>query len=676
MSNKGIIDIFINVESFRNIDLYYQGLYYIQIQAFQENNTQKNFAVPIHVNNSIEGAFTFHSILDPQINYQNSSYLTKVFMIKYSDEIVKMNETIIFQIESYLYSNPDLTIEAELFFTDLGGDLSPESLAKFMNNPSTNTIFSKVGSSTFKCVDWKFGLNQFCPIVFHDTYACVLYITIHTILLDYIFRTDSQELSSTSQISHSLFPLCGRYVQDENIERVFKDYIMNLATCCNKIRRLVKRILKNCKTLGQNGAIKHSLKPPITFDGELPISKCFTIRNKKKVTRLLLNEKREVAERVALVRNELERVLKCFSGEMSRYLEEKYHDKVRNLSMEHIYREVQIGELNIVSEANHLQSRTARAYRKSLYSAKKDTLEAYNVRIFAPEKLAILFEEINIKSGELIDPWKAKWFCNTTVSSERHLFVLVHGYMGSGYDMKTLKDVLILYKPNLLVLISESNEKHTEGSIADMGKRLANEVIAFIHSLPEHVTVSRISFIGHSLGGIIIRAALPSLLEYKRLMYAYISLASPHLGCAQFSNILVEAGLWVISKIRNSVCIQQLTLKDCLSPRHCFLYDLAKTSKLQFFEKVILVSSSQDSYVPFESARIEIGLECPDTFQLEMADFIATNIRQLHRINVDFPIKPGLISDLHGRAAHISLLDNQSFLNILVYRFADFLNAR
>ena len=103
---------------------------------------------------------------------------------------------------------------------------------------------------------------------------------------------------------------------------------------------------------------------------------------------------------------------------------------------------------------------------------------------------------------------------------------------------------------------------------------------------------------------------------------------------------------------------------------------MAKDNKMSVFEKIVLVSSTQDAYVPFESARIEIKMESPDTIQLEMADFLVSGLKELYRINVDFPIKSTLISNIHGRAAHISLLDSHSFLNILLYRFAEFLNPR
>ncbi len=52
----------------------------------------------------------------------------------------------------------------------------------------------------------------------------------------------------------------------------------------------------------------------------------------------------------------------------------------------------------------------------------------------------------------------------------------------------------------------------------------------------------RISFIGHSLGGIIIRAAFDYLKEYKSCMHTFITLSSPHLGVNYNDSHLVDAG--------------------------------------------------------------------------------------------------------------------------------------
>ena len=676
MTSKGIIDILINIDSFRNIDLFYQGLYYIQFQVYQEINSEKIYSCPYDFQSDSDPIISMHSLVPPQIVESLSSYCTKVFMIKYSEEIVQIHETGIFRLETSLHSCPELLIQAELFFTDLKGDLSPESISKFIKGSSSAQPFAKAGSCYFKATNWKYGVNQFCPIVFHDTYSSVVRITMHTMLLDYRFRVDKAEITDYSQIEQCFFPLCSREVPDDNVDRVFKEYVLGLASCSNKVRQVLKKVLRSSGPGVRGKRLKHSIKPPLTFAAENCVSRYINTRNKKKITRLFVAEIKEVASLVCQMRFELGNVLKAYCSEVTCYLEEKYHEKVRALCMEHIYREVQIGELNIVSESHPSQSRTARAHRKSMHSDKRDNLEIFNIRVLSPEKLAVMFEEINIKSGELQENWKPKWFCNTKISAEKHLVVLVHGYMGSSYDMKTVKDVLLLYRSQLLVLVSESNEKFTEGSIQEMGMRLAEEISTYITGLPSPIIINKLSFIGHSLGGIIIRTALCYLSEYRKLMHLYISLGSPHLGCAQFSNKLVEAGLWILSKLRNSTCIQQLTFKDSLSPRSCFLYELAMKSRLNYFAQVVLVSSSQDAYVPYESARIEIGIGCQDMIQLEMADTVVGKIQQLHRVNVDFPIKAGLINNIHGRAAHISLLDNQSFLNALVYRFADSFSER
>lgn len=95
-----------------------------------------------------------------------------------------------------------------------------------------------------------------------------------------------------------------------------------------------------------------------------------------------------------------------------------------------------------------------------------------------------------------------------------HLIVLVHGFQGNSYDMKLFKNYISLAHPEAMFLCSSINEENTEGNIQEMGEKLATEVINFIsENCPEN-TLGRLSFIGHSLGGVIIRASLPYLDKY------------------------------------------------------------------------------------------------------------------------------------------------------------------
>ena len=140
-----------------------------------------------------------------------------------------------------------------------------------------------------------------------------------------------------------------------------------------------------------------------------------------------------------------------------------------------------------------------------------------------------------------------------------------------------------------------------------MGKKLSQEVSQFISENCPSNTLGRISFIGHSLGGIIIRASLEHLQEYSDKMFTYISLSSPHLGFLYNSSKIIDAGIWLLKKLKKSECLKQLSMSDHSDLRKTFLYELSKKNGLSWFKNVCLCSSQKDNYGPFESARIEIG---------------------------------------------------------------------
>ena len=62
-----------------------------------------------------------------------------------------------------------------------------------------------------------------------------------------------------------------------------------------------------------------------------------------------------------------------------------------------------------------------------------------------------------------------------------------------------------------------------------MGKNLANEVSTYITNR-QYLPDCRLSFLGFSMGGVIIRSALPYLTQFKEKMHTFITLSSPHLG--------------------------------------------------------------------------------------------------------------------------------------------------
>lgn len=103
-----------------------------------------------------------------------------------------------------------------------------------------------------------------------------------------------------------------------------------------------------------------------------------------------------------------------------------------------------------------------------------------------------------------------------------HLVVLQHGFLGCGADMALLKNAIRTELPSHVeVFIPASNEGKEGDSIAQMGARLTVELLDFCRtSAPSLLEVNgqaRVSFIGHSLGGVVIRWALQVLYSWNPL---------------------------------------------------------------------------------------------------------------------------------------------------------------
>mmetsp|Transcript_31134 Transcript_31134/g.30581 ORF Transcript_31134/g.30581 Transcript_31134/m.30581 type:complete len:256 (+) Transcript_31134:475-1242(+) len=145
----------------------------------------------------------------------------------------------------------------------------------------------------------------------------------------------------------------------------------------------------------------------------------------------------------------------------------------------------------------------------------------------------ILFEECYVKSLERIRQMQLEAQSNPFNEYNYkgvHLFVMVHGFQGNACDMRLLKNNIALLFPEAMFLCSSANEDFTEGDISEMGIRLSKEVDSYISQYCPGSSLGKISFISHSLGGLIVRSALPYLETYSDKMYNYFTLSSPHLG--------------------------------------------------------------------------------------------------------------------------------------------------
>ncbi|XP_073080681.1 protein FAM135A isoform X9 [Manis javanica] len=254
-----------------------------------------------------------------------------------------------------------------------------------------------------------------------------------------------------------------------------------------------------------------------------------------------------------------------------------------------------------------------------------------------------------------------------------HLIVCVHGLDGNSADLRLVKTYIELGLPGGRIdfLMSERNQNDTFADFDSMTDRLLDEIIQYIQMYS--LTVSKISFIGHSLGNLIIRSVLtrPRFRCYLHKLHTFLSLSGPHLGTLYNSSTLVNTGLWFMQKWKKSGSLLQLTCRDHSDPRQTFLYKLSNKAGLHYFKNVVLVGSLQDRYVPYHSARVEMcktALKDKQSGQIysEMIHNLLRPVLQnrdcnLVRYNVINAL-PNTADSLIGRAAHIAVLDSEIFL--------------
>lgn len=254
-----------------------------------------------------------------------------------------------------------------------------------------------------------------------------------------------------------------------------------------------------------------------------------------------------------------------------------------------------------------------------------------------------------------------------------HLVVCVHGLQGNQFDLRLYRVFLTLALPQVKFdfMMAQANQIDTFCDFNLMTDRLLEEIQDYLQDMPS--PPARISFIGHSLGNIIIRSLVtrPEFAHLLPKLHLFFSICGPHLG-TQYQSSIISMGMWAIRKWYSSKSLLQLSLKDAPSPRDAFLYHLSEAPSFECFRHVVLLTSPQDKYVPYHSAKLATVSQdgsLQSNLSLEMMQNILEPMREakvnLVRVSVDHSI-PTSTNSVIGRAAHIAMLDNELFIEKFV----------
>ncbi|KAK3403714.1 putative lipase ROG1 [Eucalyptus grandis] len=200
--------------------------------------------------------------------------------------------------------------------------------------------------------------------------------------------------------------------------------------------------------------------------------------------------------------------------------------------------------------------------------------------------------EDGVCSAESVNGSREVWSSKDSDSSSAdHLVVMVNGILGSASDWKFAAEQFVRTLPDkVFVHCSERNvAKLTLDGVDVMGDRLAKEVLEVIDRKPN---IRKISFIAHSVGGLVARYAIGKLyrpaktktledLSDKKVVEEsrgtiggleainFVTVATPHLGSRGNKQVPFLFGLTAIEKVATLVIHWIFRRTGC----HLFLTD-------------------------------------------------------------------------------------------------------
>ncbi|CAB3407415.1 unnamed protein product [Caenorhabditis bovis] len=282
-------------------------------------------------------------------------------------------------------------------------------------------------------------------------------------------------------------------------------------------------------------------------------------------------------------------------------------------------------------------------------------------------------------------------------STRTHLVVFVHGLEGSHEDLLPYKCALrqainshyySMFRDGahendapyrVQYLMSRANHSETWANIKTMAHNLLCEIREFVEEYPG--SVHRISFVGHSLGGVIVRSAVGVCKEVAMgwligKLHTLLTINTPHLGLAYVGRH-VHIGMQFVKWWKRSESIEQLALRDSLNFTQSFLYELSANDALAQFRNVLMIGSPDDMFVPSCSALLEPSrhsirdLSALGSAYREMLSNLLSSIVKSEKTKnfvryVTFHQIPTASSNrLTGRAGHIAAVEDVVFIEKL-----------
>jgi len=247
--------------------------------------------------------------------------------------------------------------------------------------------------------------------------------------------------------------------------------------------------------------------------------------------------------------------------------------------------------------------------------------------------------------------------------------------MSDNEDMNVISSVIKQTNPRTKIYSLNKIEGINDKGLFELAEIISHEIRFHIEKYKALDRLGRISFIGFSFGGLVLKAALDHLKEFKNRFYSFIALASPYLGWTYSQSKLFSMGIWAFSKISASPIIKELRMNDSQDIKSTALYKLSETSGLEYFTNVLMVGSYQDGYSSLESSLMQTSWRMKTDKNYEVIQEMCVNFNtklkhvDVYKISINFDITEQSFDQLIGRTAHMQYLENSDLIKTLIYRY-------
>ncbi|MFQ6667278.1 hypothetical protein Gotur_033352 [Gossypium turneri] len=559
-------EIAIYIHRFHNLDLFQQGWYQLKLTVRWDNDEYAPVGTPARVVQYEAPSLVSDEVFGVwRIDDTDNSFATQPFRIKYARQDVYLSIMVAFDLPIPGNEGPPssaVILKFELLYAPVlvngsdfqaSPDYCPAAIHEFRIPPKA-----------------LLGLHSYCPVYFDAFHAVLVDVSVHTTLLKAGSRkvhtkVPSIAYSTTNDVSGESIDGSTQfgYVVDQALDQV--------ASTDLKQVMLVKALLNARDTF-----LAELQKLSDAINHAVDLTEFTSKMNDMKLFDSFLREPAAAdADDSAQGKpqNGLERVNGRLEFQSDRLLHNLSKDdvlKIFYLSGDQVFylwntflnfhRLAHTSSLPFLAPAQMAAMR-AELHRRSIAQMRMNNRSIQDMQIFGdPSGIPIVIIEhvmntpqrtssdnLYMRNLDIIDSIttstvpsseavkKLSSASATQSGRDLKIVIFVHGFQASFFsptlghhlDLRLVRNQWLSIDPKIEFLMSEVNEEKTSGDFREMGLRLAHEVISFVKkkmdkaSRSGHLRDIKLSFVGHSIGNVIIRTALAGRLSLFKAVFPF-----------------------------------------------------------------------------------------------------------------------------------------------------------